>query len=209
MRKKTNRKTKVAESISKLKDASTQTDRYVEYVPLPIIVDIKSENESSDDTDGEAFDAAESGIEVFESFKLEIDENRHHFNEQQLESPSTPPPLPSFPPPVEQVYFEEKVNIEAFHISPKNENQEKPSKPLKKSQKTTKKRKQPTEKTNTNGTKAKKTKKQKEQTERENQRKKDEKPSSSSSAQKPVECSLCKFTCKRPSKSFLDYLLII
>lgn len=206
MKQKPTKKTRGSKSKFQLKDASTQTDRYVEYMPLPIIVDVKSENESSD---GEEFDAAETEVEVFESLKLEFDDSHHQYDEPQPDSPKSLPL--SLHPPVEQVYFEEKVNIDTLQINFNDENQESPSKSSKKSQKTTKKRKQPTEKANSNGTKAKKTKKQKAQTEREKKRKKSEKPSSSTSLSiltssssstsplKIVECNLCKFTCKRPS----------
>lgn len=195
MKKKTNRKTKavaVAAAVAQLKDASTQTDRYVEHMPLPIIVDIKSENESSDD---EAIDTAiQPSIEVFESLKLEIDDSRHHFDEQE------------FVEPVEQVYFEEKVNIEALQIATNNENlMETPPEPqinAKQSQRgcRIKRRKQPTETvvSTVNGTKAKKPKnQQKDANQEENKRKRNSK--TPSLLLKLVECSLCKFTCKRPS----------
>lgn len=193
MKKKTNQKSKVVAAVavtkSKLKDASTQTDRYVEYMPLPIIVDIKSENESSDD---EAVDAAmEPSIEVFESLKLEIDDSNHHLEEQEIINL----------PPVEQVYFEEKVNIEALQIAFNNENVlETPLEPHPHRSNSIKKRKQPTETTvaTVNGTKAKKPKNQQKDAKPEgNKRKRNSK--TSSLLLKLVECSLCKFTCKRPS----------
>lgn len=158
-------------------------------MPLPIIVDIKSEDDSDD---GDAFDTVEPRIEVIESLKLEIDDSHHSFEEQQSDSPIQP---------VEQVYFEEKVNLEVLQANSKNENQGNRTKLLKKSQRTVRKRKQPTEEKIANqiGTKAKKAKIQKEAANRENKREKEKKPSTSSPALKPVECNLCKFTCKRPS----------
>lgn len=192
MKKKASKRSRSTVGKSQLKDASTQTDRYVEYMPLPIIVDIKSENESTDD---EAFDEVETEIQVFESLKLEIDENQHNIDEHQIE------PVPS----VEEVYFEEKVNIEALQTVHNVKNRISPSKRTKKTSNiATRKRKQPTKKNEENGTKAKKPKKQKEPTERGNKRKKIEKPLSSTplklvECNKFINCCLCKFTCKRPS----------
>lgn len=197
MKKKANQKSKVvgvAATKSRLQDASTQTDRYVEYMPLPIIVDIKSENESSDD---EAVDTTiKPSIEVFESLKLEIDDSHQQFEEQEIVEL----------PPVEQVYFEEKVNIETLQIAFNNENlveiplEPQINAPLPQHGGGIRRRKQPTETVaaTVNGTKAKKPKnQQRDVNHKENKGKR--KSKTSPLLLKLVECSLCKFTCKRPS----------
>lgn len=59
---------------AQLKDASTQTFRYVEHMPLPIIVDIKTEIESDEEEiDVDDMDYGNHNI-VIESLKIELDE---------------------------------------------------------------------------------------------------------------------------------------
>ncbi|XP_031628821.1 zinc finger protein 184-like [Contarinia nasturtii] len=200
MRKKVGRPSKGVKS--KLKDASTQTDRYVEYMPLPIIIDIKSENESSDD---DVFDAPnEVEAEVFESLKIEIGEN--NFDEYQEHSePLSLQRQHQLPPPVEQLYFEEKFI--AFDHNTTNESEQNMTVAP---QESMRKRKQQTDPQNANGVKAKKSKnepkkpktpKERKETKVRKERKKRQ-PKVTNTTSEPlklVECSLCKFTCKRPS----------
>lgn len=185
MKRKVGRPSKVSKpSTLNLKNASTQTDRYVDYMPLPIIVDIKSENESDD----EIFNAGNAeDVEVFESLKIEIDDTQH-FDEYPQNAD------PHLPPPVEQFYFEEK--FEALELKNLFEIQaEVPVADGESSQK----RKQHTDQQNTNGAKAKRAKKDPKPTKERKERKKRQPKETTSDPQKLVECTLCKFTCKRPS----------
>lgn len=194
-----------------MKNASTQTNTYVEHMPLPIIIDVKSEIESTDD---EATDVVDQEVEIFETLKLEIDDTQH-FSEYQRSVPQ-----------VEELYVEEKINIETLQVNLQNENQEKTTELVVAiPEKTAKKRKRsPVQKT-TNGIKEKKPKKPKNQNNQKNQKneknqknqktrknhkkeiqketeerkKRHTKVVESLEPSKIVECSLCKFTCKRPS----------
>lgn len=178
---------KVAKKV-KLKNASTQTDRYVEHMPLPIIVDIKSENESSNE---ESCDNAEPAIAMFETLKVEIDDT-NHFDDLLSEA---------YLPPVEEVYFEDKssiINLQPVIVLEKPLILPKPSKSAetqaKLKEKTPRKNqpKPPKRKdiSSTNGTKKNKPRKQKATLViRE----------AAPPATRIVECNLCKFTCKRPS----------
>lgn len=157
------------------KDASTQTYRYVEYMPPPIILDIKSEAESDNESNGfeDAFDETEVALE---SLKIEINENI------VMEEPLTAP--------VEEFIFEEKVNpavIQPFVQIPQLLIPQPSVAPIKRPRK----RSAAQEKSSTNKTKAKRAKKDKE-------------PAKNKKAKAPelleiIDCQLCSFTCKRPS----------
>lgn len=190
MRKKANAKPKIGRK-NALKDASTQTDTYVEYMPLPIPLDIKSEDESASDGEWHGEDGA---VVMFDTVKVEVD------NPELMDTDSR-----SYEPysaPVEQLYFDEKSMIIAVQQSipsidaqinaPPSQQEPQPQVPpsLELALKTSKKRKE-SKKDRTNDTKPKKSKKPK----------KDrlQKATSATTELKLVECSLCKFTCKRPS----------
>lgn len=165
-----------------LKDASTQTLRYVEYMPLPICVDIKSEPESDDEYKAdEANDEFED--HVLETLKVEIGETNHYAET----FPSHETISESLPAPVEQVYFEEKINVQALLplMNPRN----KKVPPATEPQKVARKQRA---KLSTNGIKEKKPKKPR-------RSKKELKSTPAPAPRKVVECSLCNFTCKRPS----------
>lgn len=176
----------------KYKDASTQTYRYVEYIPLPIVVDIKSENESDDAAsyteqpfnDEESYND-ENGIgHIVETLKIEISEVNH------LKQPNDG----THPPMIEEFLFDDKVP--ETDCTPVTVPITATAKQLafieKKSRKRTKSN--TTRKPKDGLPKAKRAKKLNgEQSEQRKRRK--------STAAKPdfVECTLCNFTCKRPS----------
>lgn len=168
-----------------LKDASTQTLRYVDYIPLPIIIDVKSEQESSDEEWCGPNSHEESEEHVLDSLKVEVEET-NYFAEMYPNHETFAEPH-SVPPPVEQVYFEEKVNVDTLMPLIKYKNHEPPTETPATPQKAAKKRKP---KENANAPKAKRPKKQRDN----NQNAK-----STPAPKKLVECSLCNFVCKRPS----------
>lgn len=173
MKKKIDDRPSKKRNMSKLRDASTQTERYVEYMPLPIVVDIKSEGESCSD---DAWYDEDNATVLLDTVKIEIEEPQVNVvDSRTFELTSTMP--------VEQLYLEENcadlmqpmAPIEQQNVSQISDQLEKSSKKRKKQ------RDQDTEKSK----KAKKPKKQQ-------VLEKDD-------TLKLVECSLCAFKCKRPS----------
>lgn len=189
------------------KDASTQTYRYVEEMPLPIILDIKSEEESNH---SEELNEPNNSARILEALKIEIDE----VSVVDTDEPHAVP--------VEEVYFEDKVNIHSPQPLIQIENVPKleilditihrpaakrsrssnngiVSKPAKKPKKIDKTKK-PTKPTKP--TKPPKPPKLTKPTKPTKQSK--QKPPAKTRAKpleptKMVECSLCNFICKRPS----------
>lgn len=136
MKKKTDNQPSTRQTKKKLKDASTQTDRYVDYMPLPIILDIKSEDEYSDDNYSQ-----EAFVGTCESVKVEIEERTSDDENQR----------PAENPPLEQYYFEEKFICNEEQMSSANSKEKKQRKrkqtehrqPKSKKPKTDKTQKQP------------------------------------------------------------------
>lgn len=161
------------------KDASTQTYRYVEHMPLPIIVDIKSEEESNDGGD---FNEADNGVEMLEALKIEIDEI-------EINEPLVVP--------VEEVFFEDKINIHSPQPIMPNENVPK----VEIGDETT--RRQAVKRTSSNhetpAEVAKKPKKVEKPKKPPRQRQPAKPRSKPSDPSKIIECSLCNFVCQRPS----------
>lgn len=190
IKKKSTRATKVIKKKPQYKDASTQTYRYVEHMPLPIIIDIKSEDES----DAEPFNDDipyhdENEMEpIMETLKIEI--NELHHSKQLIEN---------YPPMIEEFLLPEAVpDIEPPTASkPSSVRIEKVAKKRTKSQLS--------RKSNDGPSKPKRTKKIKnggvagEQTKG--------RPRKSSAKPDFVECSLCSFTCKRPSHLARHFLM--
>lgn len=175
------RKTAVVKK-PKYKDASTQTYRYVEYMPLPIVIDIKSENESDDAaSDTEHFNDAtepyhdDNGIGlIVETLKIEI-------NEVKLAHENYHPPM------IEEYLFEEKVT--ESETGPIIETAKQTGKSTAVRQKPKKRVKS---EPNDRRPKAKRAKNVNGEPCGRRRRKPADKPDF-------VECNLCTFTCKRPS----------
>lgn len=192
MRKKVNKKWSVREKKLSFKDASTQTYRYVEYMPPPIIIDFKTEDES--DGAGSIADAlnhsdSEADDLLLDSVKVEVDEvtaPSSHVPQAPTSSSSSSVHLP----PVEEFYFEEKINVsikqpdtaEIEHQPVANTSPKTIETKPKKKRRTQSDRKE-------NGTKRKRTRVEKS-------------PRGTKRTKKwleDIDCSLCNFTCKRPS----------
>lgn len=209
IKKKTNRTTTTTVGRNpKFKDASTQTYRYVEYMPLPIIVDIKSEDESdaepfNDDIPyhNDDYDENEMETPIMETLKIEIHEvhqpkqiNENHppmieefllpgGTEQTIE-PLLPPALPSpsieMKPPAPVTGKESKKRTKSQQSRKSSDD---PSKP-----------KRAKRINNDNRSKA-------------DQPNKGGRPRKCENKPEFVECSLCSFTCKRPSHLARHFLM--
>lgn len=179
------RTTTVNQTAKQYKDASTQTLRFVEYMPLPIVIDIKSENESDDAASyAEPFNNEQDIGPIIETLKIEI--NELHHSKQSIDDDS---------PIVEAFCFENKLlvpdDVPIIEAAPKQSL--KKSTKIRKAEVKTKSKSETTRKSNGNEPKAKRRKKA-DDGERSRSRSR-----KSSTQAELVECSLCNFTCKRPS----------
>lgn len=169
---------------TKWKDASTQTDRYVEHMPFPIIVDVKSEDDSSGQHDVWHDEEEYGSNDMLNTIKIEFDEPQE-YDEAHSRS------FESYLPPIEQLYFEDKESIAMAVMQPIVPVSEMQKQPPIKAEKTPRKRKPKQENASSNGPKPKKPRKPKPESA--------QRQLNTSTELKLVECSLCKFTCKRPS----------
>lgn len=192
MRKNTTKKERTAVvKKPKYKDASTQTHRYVEYMPLPIVVDIKSENESDDaasyaepfNDDAEPYNGEQENGRIVETLKIEINEVHGHFR---------PTDENDHPPMIEEYLFDDKLCESETVPTAKRS---KKSAPVE--QKKSKKR---IKSENDRLPKAKRAKKVDGKPGERKRRKPSDKPDF-------VECTLCNFTCKRPSHLKRHFLM--
>lgn len=180
----------------KYKDASTQTYRYVEYMPLPIIIDIKSEDESdpepfNDDIPYHDDDDENDMRPIMETLKIEINEAQHP---KQINA-NHPPMIEEFLLPDTTPFTEPTPRALKTSAPPRVE---KVSKKRTKSQLSRKPVDGPS-----------KPKRAKKIGEGKQSKGESNKGRPRKSADKPefVECSLCPFTCKRPSHLARHFLM--
>lgn len=180
----------------KYKDASTQTYRYVEYMPLPIIIDIKSEDESdaepfNDDIPYHDDDAGDDMLPIVESLKIEI--NEVHNPKQTSEN--LPPMIEEFLLPDTTPFIEPLPSRQLESSAPRIK------KVAKKRTKSEKSRK-----SDDGPSKPKRAKKTGEKQSK-SEPNKGGRPRKSENKPDFVECSLCSFTCKRPSHLARHFLM--
>lgn len=192
MRKKALKKVHQATTVARVerpqyKNVSTQTYRYVEYIPLPIVVDIKSENESDDAASyTEPFaDDIPYTEPIIETLKIEINETG-----AVKATPDSPAPM------IEEFLFEDEMPAAVTYT----ESPMKPKSKLKSSasaiSKVPAKRKksQSTRKPTNVEPKVKKANKS-----HSGEHLPRGRPRKSAAQADFVECSLCSFKCQRPS----------
>lgn len=198
--KKKSTRTTMAVKTPKYKDASTQTYRYVEYMPLPIVIDIKSEDESEPEPFNDDIPYPDDDVNdenemepIVETLKIEINE----IHQQKQTNENHPPMIEEFLLPLYDA-----VPL----IEPSPSELETSAAPTEKVLKKRKKS-QPSNKSNDDLSKPKRVKNITDGKQTKGEQNKGGRPRKSENKPEFVECSLCSFTCKRPSHLARHFLM--